>query len=187
MAGDAETGVSIMRMREGLDTGPVCLARPVHIGPDTTAGMLHDELAALGAELMAEALAGLEAGSLVCRPQPEAGVTYARKIEKSEARIDFTRPAGEVVRHIHGLSPHPGAWFALPLGERTVRVKALRAVRAPGSGMSGAAIGDDLTIACGSGAVRLLELQREGKAPMPADVFLRGTPVPAGADLSGVA
>lgn len=181
MAGDRESGVSIMRMEEGLDTGPVCLMGSVPIQSSTTAGELHDRLAGLGAELMSQALKSLGEGALDCRPQPEAGVSYARKIEKSETRIDFDRPAEEVARHIHGLSPFPGAWFLL----RGHRIKVLRAETAAGRGRPGTAIGKDFLVACRPGAVRLLAVQREGKSPLSAAEFARGTPVPEGTDLSG--
>lgn len=185
MAGDRETGVSIMRMEKGLDTGPVCLVGNVPIHPGTTAGELHDALAGLGADLMSEALRSLQGGTLDCRPQPETGVTYAKKIEGAETRIDFDRPAEEVVRHIHGLSPYPGAWFPLPERGRVVRMKVLRAETASGAGRPGTVVGADLLVACREGAIRLLTVQREGKSLLPAPEFLRGTPVPEGADLSG--
>jgi methionyl-tRNA formyltransferase len=174
MAGDRETGVSIMRMDEGLDTGPVCLAERVAIGPDDTASHLHDKLAQLGADLMARALAALERGSLTCAPQPEAGVTYAAKIDKAEARIDWSRPAGEVHDLIRGLSPHPGAWLEMKLGGKAERVKVLRSALTEGSGVPGTILDDTLTVACGEGAVRLVELQRPGRRPVGAAEFLRG-------------
>lgn len=181
MAGDAETGVAVMRMEAGLDTGPVALVARTPITADDTAATLHDRLAALGAPLMAEALAGLKTGTLELTPQPEEGV-YAPKIDKAEARIDWTRPAAEVDRLIRGLSPFPGAWFTLD-GER---VKALMsAVTEAGEGAApGETLDDALTVACGEGAVRLLKLQRAGKGAMEVDVFLRGTPVAKGASLA---
>jgi methionyl-tRNA formyltransferase len=180
MAGDAETGVMVMKMDEGLDTGPVAMAERVPIAPDATAGDLHDELARRGADLMVRALGALERGSLTLTPQPEAGVTYARKLGKDETRIDWSRPWKEVHDHIRGLSPFPGAWFEIP-GERTpVRVKALRTTRGEGAGAPGTVLDDRLTVACGDGAVRLLELQRAGRQAMQADEFLRGTNVAAG-------
>ena len=180
MAGDAETGVMVMKMDEGLDTGPIVMAERVPIAPDATAGELHDELARLGADLMVRALGALERGSLTLTPQPEAGVTYARKLGKDETRIDWSRPWKEVHDHIRGLSPFPGAWFELS-GERTpVRVKALRTTRGEGAGAPGTVLDDRLTVACGDGAVRLLELQRAGRQAMQADEFLRGTNVAAG-------
>jgi len=183
MAGDAETGVMVMRMKQGLDTGPVCLGEHVAIGGDETAGELHDVLAARGASLMVRALSALERGSLDCQPQPEDGVTYARKIEKAEARIDFSRPAHDVHNLIRGLSPFPGAWFeAGPQGKRE-RFKVLRARLAAGTGTPGEVLDDALTVACGTGAVRLVELQRAGKRPMPAAEVLRGFAIPPGTRL----
>ena len=179
MAGDAETGVMVMKMDEGLDTGPVAMAERFAIRPDDTAGDVHDRMMALGADLMVRALAALERGGLAFTPQPDQGVTYARKIDKAETRIDWSRPASEVHNHIRGLSPFPGAWFELD----GVRVKVLRSTLAEGTGEPGTALDDRLTIACGAGAVRLLELQRAGKAPMAAEAFLRGTQVAAGTRL----
>src|SRR5690606_19946227 len=180
MAGDARTGVMVMQMDEGLDTGPVALVDEMPIGPDETAGDLHDRMMLVGADLMGRALAALERGSLSFTPQSEDGVTYAKKIEKAEARIDWSRPAQEVHNHIRGLSPFPGAWFELPLPSGPVRVKALRSTLAPGSGAPGTILDDRLTIACGEGAVRLLQVQREGKAAMDAEAFLRGAgPLPS--------
>jgi methionyl-tRNA formyltransferase len=184
MAGDAETAVMVMRMEEGLDTGPVCLAEPVAIGPEVTAGELHDELARRGANLMVRALGGLERGLLECTPQPGEGATYAAKIDKAEARIDFARPAREVHNLIRGLSPFPGAWFEATATGKVERVKVLRAGLADGSGVPGEVLDDALTVACGSGAVRLLELQRAGKKPMGAAEFLRGFPLARGAVLA---
>jgi methionyl-tRNA formyltransferase len=174
MAGDRETGVSIMRMEAGLDTGPVLLAEAWPIRADETAGSLHDRLAALGARLIVEALARLD--TLVPVPQPEAGVTYAAKIDKAEARVDWTRPAAEVDRLIRGLSPSPGAWSEIG-GER---VKFLLSAPAEGAGPPGTVLDAGLTVACGSGAVRLLRLQRAGRAPAAAAEVLRGFPLPAG-------
>jgi len=173
MAGDTQTGVMVMRMEEGLDTGPVALGEVIPIGPDTTAGELHDTMMRVGADLMGRALAALERGSLDFTPQPEAGVTYAKKIEKGETRIDWSRPAEEVHNHIRGLSPFPGAWFEIELGGKPVRVKALRSTLAAGSGAPGTLL-PELTIACGTGAVRLVQVQREGKTAMDAATFLRG-------------
>ena len=183
MAGDAETGVMVMRMEEGLDTGPVCLAEPVAIGPEVTAGELHDELARRGASLMVRALGGLERGLLECTPQPGEGATYAAKIDKAEAHIDFTRPAREVHNLIRGLSPFPGAWFEATAAGKVERVKVLRAGVADRSGIPGEVLDNALTVACGSGAVRLLELQRAGKRPMGAADFLRGFSLARGAVL----
>jgi len=181
MAGDAVTGVSIMRMTQGLDEGPVCLAEALPIVPGTTAGALHDELAAIGANLMSRALAGLAAGGLDCTVQPTEGVTYARKIDKSETRIDFAQRPEAVLHHIHGLSPHPGAWFTLPSGPR---VKVLKAEASEGSGPPGTVLDDALSVACGQRAVRLLVLQREGKSPAEAPDFLRGLAVAPGTRLA---
>ena len=175
MAGDAESGVTIMRMDENLDTGAMAKAERVPIGADMTAGELHDALAPLGAKLMVTALAAAEGGSLTLAPQPSTGVTYAEKISKNETRIDWTKPWQRVHDHIRGLSPFPGAWFEL----NGVRVKALRSSKADGSGKAGTALDDRLAIACGEGAVRLTLVQRSGKQPMSADEFLRGTPVNA--------
>ena len=180
MAGDNETGVMIMRMDEGLDTGPVCLGERVTIGADMAAGELHDMLARQGGDLLVRALAALERGSLDCKPQTQEGVTYAKKIEKAETRIDWTRPASEVHNHIRGLSPWPGAWFEMEFGGKTERVKVLRAERASGSGAPGSLIADSLTIACGTGSVRLFQLQRAGKKPMERQEFLRGVDIAPG-------
>ena len=176
MAGDAESGVTIMRMDEGLDTGAMAMADRTPIAPDMTAGDLHDVLSRLGADLMARALAAAERGSLTLTAQPAQGVTYAAKIAKSEARIDWSQPWRQVHDHIRGLSPFPGAWFDLD----GVRIKVLRSTRGEGSGVPGTTLDDRLTIACGDGAVRLSQVQRAGKQPMSADEFLRGTPVEAG-------
>jgi methionyl-tRNA formyltransferase len=173
MAGDERTAVSVMKMEEGLDTGPVSLLDFISIGPDMTAGELHDEMMRTGADLMGRALSALDRDALEFTAQPEEGVTYARKIEKAEARIDFSRPAREVHNHVRGLSPFPGAWFEIELGGKPVRVKALRSTLADGRGEPGAVI-EGLTIACGEGAVRFKQVQREGKGAMDADAFLRG-------------
>jgi methionyl-tRNA formyltransferase len=183
MAGDSETGISIMRITEGLDAGPVCLEARVPIGRDETAGELHDALAAKGAALMVEALAALERGELDCKPQPDEGVTYAAKIEPAETRIDWSRPAPEVHDMIRGLSPYPGAWFEMSLNGKTERVRALRSTLAEISGTPGVLLDEHLTIACGEGAVRLTEVQRAGKKPMQADEFLRGAPLCVGSTL----
>ena len=183
MAGDAETAVMVMRMAAGLDTGPVCLAEPVAIGPDMTAGELHDELARRGASLMVRALGALERGLLQCTPQPAEGATYARKIDKAEARIDFAKPAREVHNRIRGLSPLPGAWFEAGAAGASERIKVLRAAPAEGEGRPGEVLDDALTVACGVGAVRLIELQRAGKKLMRAEEFLRGFPLPRGTTL----
>ena len=184
MAGDGVTGLSIMRMTQGLDEGPVCLAEAVAILPGTTAGELHDRLAELGAEIISRALSELEAGDLRCVPQAAEGITYARKIDKSETRIDFSQNAGAVLNHIHALSPHPGAWFGLPAEGRDVRVKVLKAELAEGSGSPGTTLDETLRVACGEGAVRLLVLQREGRSATDAKAFLRGFAVPQGTRLA---
>jgi methionyl-tRNA formyltransferase len=181
MTGDTVTGVSIMRMTQGLDEGAVCLAEAMPIVPGATAGELHDQLAGLGASLMSRALASLAAGELDCTPQPAEGVTYASKIDKSETRINFSLAAEAVLNHIHGLSPHPGAWFTLPSGPR---VKVLKAEVAEASGPPGTVLDDALSVACGQRAVRLLVLQREGKSPASAPDFLRGLAVAPGTRLS---
>ena len=174
MAGDAETGVMVMKMDIGLDTGPVAMAERVSISPDMTAGELHDKLSPLGADLMGRALAALSRGGLTFQPQAEAGVTYAHKIEKAEARIDWTLPAKAVHDHIRGLSPFPGAFFEGDFGRGPERIKVLRAQVCEGEGAPGALLGDELTVACGAGALRLVEIQRAGKAPMKPQEFLRG-------------
>jgi methionyl-tRNA formyltransferase len=183
MAGDGETAATVMRMEEGLDTGPVCLSEPVAIGPDMTAGELHDVLAARGASLMVRALGALERGSLDCVAQERTGVTYAAKIDKAEARIDFARPASEVHNRVRGLSPFPGAWFETDAGGRRERIKVLRTALADGRGRPGEVLDDRLTVACGEGAVRLVELQRAGKKPMAAEELTRGFPLPAGTQI----
>jgi methionyl-tRNA formyltransferase len=174
MAGDTETGVVVMRMEEGLDTGPVALAERIAIGPDANAGEIHDKLALIGAGLMTRALAMLERGGLAFTTQAEAGVTYAHKIDKAEARIDWRKPASDVHNLIRGLAPFPGAFFEAGLGKGLERVKVLRAHVESGAGTPGQVLDDGLTIACGEGALRLLVVQRAGKVPMPAGEFLRG-------------
>ena len=177
MSGDVETGVTIMRMDEGLDTGPMMLKVACAIDDATTVATLHDQLAVIGAKAMVEVLAApLHAGEA----QPETGATYAKKIDKAEAKIDFAQPAQDVLRHIHGLSPFPGAWTMV----NGTRIKVLRCGRIDAGGVAGTFVDDALTIACGDGAIRCLELQREGKGAMTADVFLRGFPVAAGTKVS---
>jgi methionyl-tRNA formyltransferase len=180
MAGDNETGVMAMRMEEGLDTGPVAMAERLPIAPDATAGDLHDVLARLGADLMVRALGALERGTLTLTPQPGAGVTYAAKIDKTGTRIDWTRPWRDVHDHIRGLSPFPGAWFELAQDGKPLRVKVLRTTRGEGTGAPGTLLDDRLTVACGDGAVRILDLQRAGARAMQAEEFLRGTPLAPG-------
>jgi methionyl-tRNA formyltransferase len=185
IAGDRETGVMVMKMDQGLDTGPIAMAERVRIEPDATAGDLYDRLARLGADLMVRALGALERGSLTLTPQPQTGITYANKIDKHETRIDWARPWEQVHDHMRGLSPFPGAWFEWPQaeGRPTDRVKVLRSTKGEGSGIPGAVIDNDLTVACRDGAVRILELQRAGRQPMEARAFLRGSPVRPGTRL----
>lgn len=185
MAGDRETAVMVMKMEEGLDTGPVCATARVPIGSLMTTGDLHDELAAEGAALIVAAMADLEQGRMMPVPQAAEGVLYAAKIDKAEARIDFTRDAAAVHNHIRGLSPFPGAWFEAVGPAGTVeRIKVLRSEPAAGHGMPGTVLGDDLVIACGSGAVRIIEAQRAGKRPMKAGEFLRGFSLGVGATVN---
>lgn len=184
IAGDAETGVMIMKMDEGLDTGPVAATVRVPIGENTTAGELHDTLMQAGANLMVEAMAGLEAGNLPLVPQSPEGVLYAAKIDKAECRIDFARPAAEVHDRIRGLSPFPGSWFELEASGRPERIKVLASARAEGEGEPGTLIDDRGTIACASGAVRLVRLQKAGGKALDIGDFLRGTPLPRGTRLS---
>ncbi|OWY08160.1 methionyl-tRNA formyltransferase [Thioclava sp. F42-5] len=172
MAGDRQTGICIMQMEAGLDTGPVLLREATEIGATETTGELHDRLSAMGARLILDALSEID--SLILQPQPEDGVTYAAKIDKAEAQVDWTRPADEVIRHINGLSPFPGAWTEIA-GER---IKLLRAAPAEGSGAPGEIL-DGFTIACGTGALEILEAQRPGKRPMSGDDVLRGLRLPA--------
>jgi methionyl-tRNA formyltransferase len=181
MSGDAETGVMVMKMDVGLDTGDVAMAERLAITDKMTASDVHDALARLGADLMVRAMAALERGALQLTRQSEAGITYAAKIEKAEAKIDWSNPAHDVLRHIHGLSPFPGAWSEVPVDGEAVRVKILRCEPAKVSGAPGVLLDDQLTIACGEGAIRIVELQRAGKAPMKAAEFLRGTPLTPGA------
>jgi methionyl-tRNA formyltransferase len=183
MAGDPETGVTVMKMAEGLDTGPIAMTERIPIAPAATAGEVHDQLARLGADLMVRALAAIERGSLALTPQPDEGVTYAAKIDNDETRVDWTMPARRVHDHIRGLSPFPGAWFELPIGDKPARVKVLRSTLREGTGSPGTVLDEHLTVACGAGAVRILELQRAGRQAMKADEFLRGTPVAPGTHL----
>jgi methionyl-tRNA formyltransferase len=180
MAGDPESGVTVMKMAAGLDTGDMAMIERVPIGPDMTAGDLHDELARLGADLMARALGALERGSLALTPQPAEGVTYAAKIDKAETRIDWSKLWSVVHNHIRGLSPFPGAWFEMAGEGKPVRVKVLRTTKGEGSGPPGTLLDDHLTVACGQGAVRIVELQRAGRQAMNASEFLRGSAVAAG-------
>jgi methionyl-tRNA formyltransferase len=177
MAHDAETGVMAMKMDAGLDTGDVAMAERIAITDAMTASDLHDALARLGGDLMVRAIGALERGKLQLSKQSEDGVTYAAKIDKAESRIDWNKPARAVLRHIHGLSPFPGAWCEIPIEGAPVRVKILRCALADGGGNPGELLDDRLAVACGSGAIRILELQRAGGRPMKADEFLRGTPL----------
>ena len=192
MAGDAETGMMVMRMEEGLDTGPVGLVEKCAIGPDMTAGDLHDRLMHIAATLMVEALSRIETETLAFTLQAVDGVTYARKIDKSETRVDWTRPAVEVHNHLRGLSPFPGAWSEIEIGGRTERLKLLRSTLVDGQsltedwspsedlGESGGILDDRLTVACGTGAIRLVEVQRAGGRPAAAQEFLRGAKIEKG-------
>ncbi|WP_192178180.1 methionyl-tRNA formyltransferase [Mesorhizobium amorphae] len=184
MAGDAETGMMVMRMEEGLDTGPVAMVEKCAIAPDMTAGELHDRLMDMGASLIVEALTRLGINCLTFTQQATAGVTYAKKIDKSETRVDWTRPAGEVHNHIRGLSPFPGAWCEVDIGGRIERLKLLRSTLTDGVGESGGILDDRLTVACGSGAIRLVEVQRAGGRPTTAQEFLRGAKIEKGTKLS---
>jgi methionyl-tRNA formyltransferase len=174
MAGDTETGVAVMKMAEGLDTGPVGMVEKLAITENMTAGEAHDRLAQLGADVMPRALAALDRGGLQFVEQSENGVEYAKKILNEDCRIDWTKSARDVHNHIRGLSPFPGAFTFADFGKGPERVKVLRTERVKGSGEAGMLIGDDLTVACGEGAVRILNLQRAGAKPMSADEFLRG-------------
>jgi len=180
LAGDAETGISIMQMDEGLDTGPVLVAEATPITATATAQELHDTLATLGARLLLEALEGLQAGALSPQPQDDARVTYAAKLERGEGRLDWTRPAVELDRMVRALNPWPGVWFEHG-GER---IKVLAAETADGAGAPGDVLDDALCVVCGSGALRLMRLQRPGKAAMDADAFLRGYALPRGTGLN---
>ncbi|WP_137129851.1 methionyl-tRNA formyltransferase [Rhizobium sp. FY34] len=183
MAGDEKTGMMVMQMEKGLDTGPVALTAEVSIGQNITAGELHDELMQVGARAMVEAMAKLEMQDLPLTPQPEEGVLYAAKIDKGETRIDFSRPAPDVHNHIRGLSPFPGAWFEAQVNGKLERIKVLASVMGEGTGEPGTVLDDQLTIACGAGALRLTRLQKAGGKPLAAVDFLRGTPLPAGTRL----
>jgi methionyl-tRNA formyltransferase len=176
LAGDGETGVTLMQMEAGLDTGPMILQRALPIAQDSSAEALHDSLAALGAELINDALEGLDSSRLTATPQPEVGVTYAAKLDKAEGRLDWRDSAAELDRRVRAFTPRPGAFFEMN-GER---VKVLAAESLPESGRPGCVLDDRATVACGTGALRLLKLQRAGKAPMDAEAFLRGFALPQG-------
>jgi methionyl-tRNA formyltransferase len=184
MAGDKETGVAVMKMEEGLDTGPVAMVERVAITPDMNAGELHDRLMVLGADLMVRALAALSRGGLGFTPQPEEGVTYAHKLKNEEALIDWSKPAQAVHDHIRGLSPFPGAYFTADFGKGQERVKVLRSTLGQGSGSPATLIDNDGTISCGEGAIRLIQVQRAGKGPVVFEEFLRGVRLGPGTKLA---
>lgn len=184
MSGDSETGMMVMRMEEGLDTGPVAMVEKCAIEPDMTAGDLHDRLMSVGAALMVEALARLERKTLTFTAQAVEGVTYAKKIDKSETRLNWTRSASEVHNTIRGLSPFPGAWSEIAIGGRPERLKLLRSTLSQGAGESGGILDDRLTVACGAGAISLVEVQRAGGRPAAASEFLRGAKIEKGMKFS---
>lgn len=184
MAGDKKTGMMVMKMDKGLDTGPVALTREVEIGDTMTAGELHDRLMLVGGKAMAEAMNKLEHDELPLTAQPSEGVLYAAKIDKSETRIDFGRPAADVHNHIRGLSPFPGAWFEAEIAGRPERIKVLGSELVEGSAIAGQVLTEDLVIACASGAIRLTKLQKAGGKPLAAADFLRGTPISPGTVLA---
>ena len=184
MAGDTASAVMVMKMDAGLDTGEVAMTERIAVTDAMTAADLHDALAPLGGALMARAMAALERGELQLHRQSDQGVTYAAKIDKAETRIDWTGPARVVLRHIHGLSPFPGAWCEIVIDNEPARIKILRCETADGTGAAGDLLDDRLRVACGEGAIRILELQRAGKAPMKTAEFLRGTPLPPDARLA---
>lgn len=183
MAGDEKTGMIVMKMEKGLDTGPMALTREVEITEAMTAGELHDKLMLVGARAMVEAMEKLETDELPLTPQPEEGVLYAAKIDKAETRIDFSRSARDVHNHIRGLSPFPGAWFEAEINGKPERIKVLNSAIGEGSGATGQLLDDALTVACGDGAVKLTRLQKAGGKPLDAGDFLRGTPLPKGTKL----
>ena len=180
MAGDEASGVMVMKMDAGLDTGDIAMEAAIAVADSMTASDLEASLAHVGADLMVRAMAALERDELPLVPQSQFGAVYADKISKSEARIDWTRPARQVLRHCHGLSPFPGAWSEIELNALPVRLKVLRCELAAGSGLPGEILDRDLTVACGEGAIRIVQLQREGGKPMSADAFVRGTRVGKG-------
>ena len=184
MAGDTKTGMMVMKMDEGLDTGPVAMTQEVSISADMTAGALHDALMEAGASLLVSALAALEKSELALTPQSDQGATYAKKISKEETHIDWAKPAVEIHNHIRGLSPFPGAWCEMAATGKAERVKLLRSSLASGQGQPGEVLDDDLTIACGEGAIRLIEVQRAGSKAMDAPTFLRGAKLNRGDFLS---
>lgn len=181
MAGDKETGVAVMKMEEGLDTGPVAMVERVTVTPDMNAGELHDKLMVLGADLMVRALAALSRGGLSFTPQPEEGVTYAHKLKNEDALIEWSKPAQAVHDHIRGLSPFPGAYFTADFGKGQERIKVLRATLGKGSGSPGTLLDINGIISCGDGAVQLIQVQRAGKGPVAFEDFLRGVRIGPGA------
>ncbi len=183
MAGDEKTGMMVMKMDKGLDTGPVAMTEEVEITQAMAAGELHDKLMLVGARAMVKAMGKLEADDLPLTPQPADGALYATKIDKGETRIDFRRSADTVHNHIRGLSPFPGAWLEADINGRAERIKVLACEMCEGTGEPGTVLDDMLAVACGTGAVRLLRLQKAGGKPLPAADFLRGTPLPAGTRL----
>jgi methionyl-tRNA formyltransferase len=184
MAGDKKTGMMVMKMDKGLDTGPIALTREVEIGEAMTGGELHDKMMLVGAKAMAEAMMKLELDELPLTPQPAEGAIYAAKIDKGETRIDFAKSGVEVHNHIRGLSPFPGAWFEAAIAGKSERIKVLGSAVAEGAGEPGEVLTDDLVIACASGAVRLTRLQKAGGKPLDAADFLRGTPIAPGTRLA---
>ncbi len=184
MAGDTRTGMMVMKMDKGLDTGPVALTREIEISKTMTAGELHDRLSEVSARAIGEAMVRLEMDDLPLTPQPADGAVYAAKIDKGETRIDFDKPAADVHNHIRGLSPAPGAWFEAEISGKPERIKVLMSELAEGEGVAGTVISDDLTIACRTGAIRLTKLQKAGGKPLSAVDFLRGTPMPDGTRLA---
>jgi len=180
LAGDSETGVTIMAMDEGLDTGPELLKESVAIEASTTAETLHDQLSALGARMIVEALEGLSVGQITPVPQPDEGATYADKLTREQGRLDWSRPAAELERQVRAFSPWPGAWFE----HGGDRLKVIAAEVADGTGAPGTVLDGQLTVACGEGALRLLTVQREGRAPVAAADLLRGYPIAVGAVLA---
>lgn len=181
MAGDVETGIAVMRMEEGLDTGPVAMAETVAIGPDMIAGELHDRLMGLGADLMVRALAALSRGGLTFTPQSAEGVTYAHKLTNEDGRLDWSKPAVAVHNQVRGLAPFPGAFFTADFGKGPERVKVLRSARAVGAGPAGTLLDSTGVVACGEGAIRLVQVQPAGKQMMGAEEFLRGKRLAVGA------
>lgn len=180
MAGDKQTGITIIQMEAGLDTGPMCLIEKIDINEMTTAKKLHDDLSVMGTNLIQKTLEQLETGTIKFTPQPEHGVTYAKKIDKAEAKIDFSKPAKQVLGHIHGLSPFPGSWLELPTNDKPLRIKLVTAQAVSGKGKPGQVLDDQFSICCGEGAIRPVQLQRQGKGVMELSQFLRGGEVKPG-------